>query len=110
MQVGNTLLLSKEFQSLSAGAQMLYLCAYMESGGRRQFTLPARALKKYGTAFQSGADGGTLWSLSRKVFLLALVPAESRELTVSMNFHSVGNYCNLAVSEWHSVRVNFMPI
>lgn len=54
MQVGNTLLLSKEFQSLSAGAQMLYLCACMESGGRRQFTLPARALKKYGISERSG--------------------------------------------------------
>ena len=48
IQVGNSLLLSPEFQRLSAGARCLYLCCAMESGGRRDFVLPQSAGKKYG--------------------------------------------------------------
>ncbi len=48
IQVGNSLLLSKSFQSLSSGAQHLYLCMAMESGGRREFIFPLSAAKKYG--------------------------------------------------------------
>jgi len=48
IQVGNSLLLSKRFQSLSRGAQHLYLCMAMESGGRREFIFPLSAAKKYG--------------------------------------------------------------
>lgn len=36
IQVGNSLLLSKEFQALTAGARFLYLCMTMESGGRER--------------------------------------------------------------------------
>lgn len=53
MQVGNSLLLSKEFQSLHAGAQSLYLCMAMEAGGKREFTFPAKAATKYGIAENS---------------------------------------------------------
>lgn len=48
IQVGNSLLLSKEFQSLTAGAQMMYLCMALESGGRMNFIFPQAAAKKYG--------------------------------------------------------------
>ena len=48
IQCGNSLLLSKEFQSLSAGARFMYLCMAMESAGRREFTFPQKAAKKYG--------------------------------------------------------------
>lgn len=48
IQVGNSLLLSKRFQSLSAGARWLYLSMAMESGGRREFIFPLSAAKKYG--------------------------------------------------------------
>lgn len=48
IQVGNSLLLSKRFQSLSCGAQHLYLCMAMESGGRRDFLFPLSSAKKYG--------------------------------------------------------------
>lgn len=48
IQVGNSLLLSKEFQKLSAGARWLYLCMTMESGGRRDFLFPLASAKKYG--------------------------------------------------------------
>ena len=39
VQVGNSLLLSKEFQALTAGARFLYLCMTMESAGKREFIL-----------------------------------------------------------------------
>lgn len=48
MQIGNSLLLSDEYQALSAGAQHLYVCMMMESGGRKSFVFPLTAAKKYG--------------------------------------------------------------
>ena len=48
VQVGNSLLLSEAFQKLSMGARNLYLCMAMESGGKRAFTFPQSAGKKYG--------------------------------------------------------------
>lgn len=50
VQVGNSLLLSKEFQTLTSGARLLYLCMTMESGGKREFTFTHGAGKKYGVA------------------------------------------------------------
>ena len=48
MQIGNSLLLSGMFHNLSSGAQMLFLCMSMESGGRRDFTFPLSSATKYG--------------------------------------------------------------
>lgn len=53
IQIGNSLLLSKSFQALSAGAQMLYLCMALESGGRREFQFTRTAAKKYGIPHRS---------------------------------------------------------
>lgn len=47
IQVGNTLLFNKVFQSLGAGSQKLYLCMAMESAGKRRFIFPQAAAKKY---------------------------------------------------------------
>lgn len=48
LQIGNSLLLSKEFQKLLPGSRMLYECMAMESGGKRNFVFPLKAAKKYG--------------------------------------------------------------
>ena len=48
IQCGNTLLLSKAFHRLSSGARFMYFCMAMESAGRREFTFPQKAAKKYG--------------------------------------------------------------
>ena len=53
IQVGNSLLLSKEFQALTAGARFLYLCMTMESAGKREFIFPKSAAEKYGIARNS---------------------------------------------------------
>lgn len=53
IQIGNSLLLSKTFQKLSAGAQHLYFCMAMESGGRQNFKFPLKVSKKYGIASTS---------------------------------------------------------
>lgn len=73
LQVGNSLLLSKKFQSLGTGARLLYLCMAMESGGRRTFLLPRTAAKKYGVPSTSLrryirqlADGGFIKVTSYK--------------------------------------------
>lgn len=50
IQVGNSLFLSKIFQSLSAGARQLYLCMCLESGGKRTVAFPHGAGRKYGFA------------------------------------------------------------
>lgn len=48
LQVGNSLLLNKEFQKLPDTAKHLYQCMAMESGGRPDFVFPLTAAKKYG--------------------------------------------------------------
>lgn len=48
IQVGNSLVLSHEFQDLGVGTRYLYLCMAMESGGKRDFTFPQKAAEKYG--------------------------------------------------------------
>lgn len=53
VQVGNSLLLSEQFQALSAGARHTYLCMAMESGGKREFVFPLAAAKKYGIGHMS---------------------------------------------------------
>lgn len=53
VQLGNSLLLSPEFHKLSMGARHLYLCTAMEAGGRRNFTFPQAAAKKYGIPARS---------------------------------------------------------
>lgn len=42
--------MSKEFQTLTSGAGLLYLYMTMESGGRREFTFTHGTGKKYGVA------------------------------------------------------------
>lgn len=53
IQIGNSLLLSKEYQALSSGAGRLYLCMAMESGGKREFNFTRGIGKKYGFAVSS---------------------------------------------------------
>lgn len=53
MQLGNSLLFSKTFRSLSSGAKHLYICMSMESGGRGEFAFPKAASEKYGLAYTS---------------------------------------------------------
>lgn len=53
IQVGDSLLFSKAFQDLHAGARYLYFCMAMESGGKRVFKLPTAAAGKYGFARSS---------------------------------------------------------
>lgn len=51
IQVGNSLLMNKHFQTLSAGAKYLYLCMAMESGGKSNFAFSkGTATRKYGIA------------------------------------------------------------
>ena len=45
IQVGNSLLLSKQFHALSAGSRFLYFHMAMESGGRKNFILPQKDAK-----------------------------------------------------------------
>lgn len=53
IQIGNSLLLSKAFQQLTAGAQLAYLCMSMESGGKMEFMFPRSVGPKYGMSTAS---------------------------------------------------------
>ena len=53
IQVENSLLLSQQYQDLTAGAQNVYQCMAMESGGKREFVFPLSTAKKYGIAKNS---------------------------------------------------------
>lgn len=48
IQVGNSLLLSKKFQGLTAGARWLYQCMAMESGGKGSVEFTHGTGEKYG--------------------------------------------------------------
>ena len=48
IQIGNSLLLSKSFQSLTASSQLAYLALCMEAGGRSTVKLSHSGAKKYG--------------------------------------------------------------
>lgn len=50
VQLGNSLLLSKSFQKLTAGAQILYICLTMEAAGKPAVKFSHGAAKKYGIA------------------------------------------------------------
>lgn len=50
IQVGNSLLLSDHFNTLSAGGRYIYLCMAMESGGKREFQFPQTSFTKYNIA------------------------------------------------------------
>lgn len=45
IQVGNSLLLSKQFHALSTGSRFLYFCMAMESDGRKNFILSQKDAK-----------------------------------------------------------------
>lgn len=53
LQIGNSLLLSKKFQELSSGAQMVYLAMALEAGGHPGFIFPLGAARKYGVSESS---------------------------------------------------------
>ena len=68
IQVGNSLLLSKQFHALSTGSRFLYFCMAMESGGRKE-------------GFHSSAKG------RKKVWNCAFQPAEAHQRTGSRSFY-----------------------
>lgn len=53
IQIGNSLLLSPKYNSLTLGSRHLYLCMIMEAGGNKNFKLPKSAAKKYGVPSSS---------------------------------------------------------
>lgn len=53
LQVGNSLLLSPDFQKLSVGARWVYLALCMEAGGKRTVKFSHSAAAKYGISPRS---------------------------------------------------------
>jgi len=54
IQVGNSLLMNKQFQALSTGAKYLYFCMAMEAGAQNDFAFSKGiAARKYGIATTS---------------------------------------------------------
>ena len=53
IQVGNSLLLSKEFQALTASAKLTYLALCMEAGGKSMVKLSHSGAEKYGLSSSS---------------------------------------------------------
>ena len=63
IQVGNSLLLSKQFHALSTGSRFLYFCMAMESGGRKNFILPQKDAKSTGSRLPACGSTSTSWKL-----------------------------------------------
>lgn len=75
IQLGNSLLLSKEYQSMSWTAKHLYICLAMEAGGKDQTEFSHSAAKKYG--FPSSTFDRAIRELQENGFIL-LVLDEAR--------------------------------
>lgn len=100
IQVGNSLLLSKEFQGLNSGAQITYLAMCMESSGNRDFIFPRGAAKKYGICgssfcryvdelvdkgFVKRESGKKQRKPNRYSFSFGWKPKEDKKVTVDYN-------------------------
>lgn len=83
IQVGNSFLLDRSVQELSAGARFLYLCMAMESGGGRYVTFPRKSAKKYGIA-ETSFDRYTK-ELCESGFMERIMP-ESRDKWVPAEY------------------------
>ena len=74
VQLGNSLLLSKRYQKLSASTRLLYLALAMESGGQKTVAFPHGAAKKYG--FPSSTFDRAIAELKKRGFILLLEDEE----------------------------------
>ena len=57
IQIGNSILLSKQFQALRPTAQILYFCMALESGLHRDFIFPQKTMTKYGLNRSTAVKG-----------------------------------------------------
>ena len=87
IQVGNSLLFNKEFQSLGAGSQMLYLCMSMESAGKRRFIFPQAAAKSIRSPLPVC---GVMLMNWRPKDLLRSTPVRQLGNPIYMNFATTG--------------------
>lgn len=88
-QLGNTILLTRkdsngketnEFLNLSCGERFLYLCMVMEAGGKRTFTFPLSAARKYG--YSNSSFRKQLETLVEKRFIERASGKNTREANV----------------------------
>lgn len=94
LQIGNSLLLSKAFQDLSAGAQMTYLAMALESGGHSGFVFPLGAARKYGLSESSFSR--YVKELTQKGFISLVysgrVTREPNKYRFSLEWKSAGDH------------------
>ena len=94
LMVGNSLLLSKKFQDLSAGARCLYVAMGLEAGGQRQFVFPRATSLKYGFSESSSIR-----------YIKELVTAGFIEVTACGRFSRTPNCYRFSFS-WKGVVEN----
>lgn len=82
IQVGNSLLLSKQFHALSTGSRFLYFCMAMESGGRISF-FRKRTQKSTGSRLPACGSTSTSWKLP---VLSESIPESQHASQTDMNF------------------------
>ncbi len=83
IQVGNSLLLSKQFHALSTGSRFLYLCMAMESGGRKDFILPQKDAKSMELLLPACGSTSTSW---KPPVLSESIPESQHASQTDMNF------------------------
>ena len=83
IQVGNSLLLSKQFHALSTGSRFLYFCMAMESGGRKNFILPQKDAKSTESRLPACGSTSTNWKLP---VLSESIPESQHASQTDMNF------------------------
>lgn len=92
-QIGDSLLFSKAYMNLTAGAMHLYICMAMESRGKRQFELPASKAVKYGFAKR------TFWNYVSELETAGFIKRQSGRFTRENNLYE---FC----SDWKNTSVS----
>lgn len=83
IQVGNSLLRSKQFHALSTGSRFLYFCMAMESGGRKNFILPQKDAKSTESRLPACGSTSTSW---KPPVLSESIPESQHASQTDMNF------------------------
>lgn len=76
IQLGSSLLLSHAWNSLSYGAQAVYIRMMLESGGKPEFTFPAATMAKYNMPRRSCQRH--IEELTKAGFIRCKVPGKSQ--------------------------------
>lgn len=108
LMIGNSLLLSKKFQDLSAGSRFLYMAMSLEAGGKREFQFSRSSIKKFGVAETSFSR--YLKELIDGKYIEVVFSGRHSHEKISIGFHLIGNKTGAQIAgDWVAIYCNIHP-